>query len=135
MQVWKIECLLNENAKSDDKVIKDMAERMMVKFSKYWHDYSVILAIAAVLDPRLKFGALRFCYSKLDSSTCEEKLNHIKNEIYKLFEEYVKEASNEPSASSSLMATSTQQVSNSMTSQLMDAFDVSYLYFLFVVNN
>jgi len=39
MQVWKIECLLQENAKSDDLTIKDMSLSMMNKFSKYWDHY------------------------------------------------------------------------------------------------
>ena len=60
MQVWKIECLLKNNVQSDDPIIKDMAERMIVEFSKYWNDYSVILAIGAILDPRMKFNLLRF---------------------------------------------------------------------------
>ena len=53
MQVWKIECLLRENAKSDDLMIKDMSLSMMNKFSKYWDHYCDILAIRAILYPRL----------------------------------------------------------------------------------
>ena len=101
MQVWRIECLLHENAKSDDAIIREMAERMKVKFSKYWDEYSTILAMGAVFDPRMKFDALRFCYSKLDPSTCEEKLAHIKSKMYKLYQEYAKENQNESAGSSS----------------------------------
>jgi len=58
MQVWKIECLLRENANSDDPTIKDMSLTMMNKFNKYWDHYYDILTIGAILDPRMKFEAI-----------------------------------------------------------------------------
>jgi len=63
---------------------------MMNKFNKYWDYYYDIIAIGAIIDHRLKFEAIRFCYSKINPSTCEEKINVLKHNIYKLFEEYVK---------------------------------------------
>lgn len=101
MQVWKIECLLRETIESDDPILKDMAGRMMGKFNKYWNDYSLILSIDVVLDPRMKLTALRYCYSKLDPHTCDDKINHIKDKMYKLFEEYVNIKSSSSAASSS----------------------------------
>ncbi|KAF7820895.1 zinc finger BED domain-containing protein RICESLEEPER 2-like [Senna tora] len=88
MQIWKIECLLIENLGVDDLVIQDMATRMKEKFDKYWSDYSVILAIAIVLDPRMKFDALKFCYSKLHPINWEQKLENIKTKLYTLFAQY-----------------------------------------------
>ncbi|KAK4269452.1 hypothetical protein QN277_022606 [Acacia crassicarpa] len=60
MQVWKIECILNENLCSDDDVIRDMSMRMKEKFDKYWKQYSVVLAFGAILDPRLKLVFLLY---------------------------------------------------------------------------
>ncbi|KAF7808259.1 zinc finger BED domain-containing protein RICESLEEPER 2-like [Senna tora] len=74
MQIWKIKCLLIENLSVDDSVIQDMATRMKEKFDKYWSEYSVILAIAAVLDPRMKLDALKFCYSKLHPINCSSSV-------------------------------------------------------------
>ncbi|KAF7820826.1 zinc finger BED domain-containing protein RICESLEEPER 2-like [Senna tora] len=54
LEIWKIECLLKQNLENSDSLIKEMATRMKSKFDKYWKDYSVILAIAAVLDPQMK---------------------------------------------------------------------------------
>ncbi|KAF7815103.1 zinc finger BED domain-containing protein RICESLEEPER 2-like [Senna tora] len=88
MQIWKIKCLLIENLGVDDLVIQDMATRMKEKFDKYWSDYSVILAIATVLDPRMKFDALKFCYSKLHPINWEQKLENIKTKLYTLFAQY-----------------------------------------------
>nr|KYP35689.1 Putative AC transposase [Cajanus cajan] len=73
MQVWKIEKLLCEFVMCEDLVVKEMASKMMTKFSKYWHDYCVILSIGAILDPRMKFGAIQFAYRKIEPSTSEEE--------------------------------------------------------------
>uniref|UniRef100_A0A2N9FMH9 HAT C-terminal dimerisation domain-containing protein n=1 Tax=Fagus sylvatica TaxID=28930 RepID=A0A2N9FMH9_FAGSY len=49
--VSQIELLLLEEIESPDIFINDMAQRMKVKFDKYWDSYSVVLACAVVLDP------------------------------------------------------------------------------------
>ncbi|KAI0522399.1 hypothetical protein KFK09_004778 [Dendrobium nobile] len=42
-----------------------MAAGMIVKFEKYWSGFSVILAIAVILDPQYKFAFVEWCYRKL----------------------------------------------------------------------
>uniref|UniRef100_A0A151UIF2 AC9 transposase n=1 Tax=Cajanus cajan TaxID=3821 RepID=A0A151UIF2_CAJCA len=116
---------VTRNAKSDDPIIKNMALNMMNKFSKYWDHYCDIIAIGAILDPRMKFEAIWFCYSKIGPSTCEEKINILKEKMYKLFEEYVKLHSNESNTSSSQISPSTHIASFTNDEQVMDAFDVN----------
>ena len=50
-----------------------MAKAMRKKFAKYWDQYSVILAMGAALDPRLKLDILRSAYEKIDLRTSEER--------------------------------------------------------------
>ena len=100
MQVWKIECLLKTYMDSEDSIIKDMAMRMKVKFDKYQSDYSVVLAFGVVLDPRIKLSMIKYCYSQLDSNTCQEKIDNIKSKLYLLFDQYKKwMSSDKPSGS------------------------------------
>lgn len=73
MQIWNIECWLRRHQNSEDVLIKDMVTYMQLKFDKYWKEYSDILAIAAVLDPRMKLSILEFCFRKLDSSIFQQK--------------------------------------------------------------
>ncbi|CAA7052690.1 unnamed protein product [Microthlaspi erraticum] len=61
MQVYIIESWLKTNELSSDEVIQEMVGSMKERFDKYWEEYSDILAIAAVLDPRLKFKCLEYC--------------------------------------------------------------------------
>ncbi|KAL2901684.1 Zinc finger BED domain-containing protein RICESLEEPER 2 [Bienertia sinuspersici] len=42
-----------------------MASIMLEKFEKYWGDYSTLLAIAVVLDPRYKMVLVRSAFLKL----------------------------------------------------------------------
>lgn len=88
LQVWKVQCVLVDSLGDEDEDIKKMAERMMSKFEKYWDEYSVVLALGAVLDPRMKFTTLAYCYSKLDASTCERKLQQVKRKLCMLFEKH-----------------------------------------------
>ncbi|CAK8578866.1 unnamed protein product [Lathyrus sativus] len=88
LQVWKVQCVLVDSSRDDDGLIEGMAERMMSKFEKYWDEYNVVLALGAVLDPRVKFSTLAYCYSKLDASTCERKLEQVKEKLYMLFDKY-----------------------------------------------
>ncbi|KAL0730356.1 hypothetical protein Bca4012_026449 [Brassica carinata] len=78
-----------------------MISKMRKKFDKYWEQYSVILAMGAVLDPRMKFRLLKRCYDELDPFTSGEKIKHLKEKLYDLFEEYRKKFPLTPVVSSS----------------------------------
>jgi hypothetical protein len=110
-----------------------MAERMLTKFEKYWEEYSVVLALGAVLDPRIKLSTLANCYSKLDASTHERKLQQVKSKLYMLFDKYSSKGT------SSCVQRTIQDQSSSMPFQkklnsLSDGlFDVS-LYFFSIGN-
>lgn len=93
MEVWKIQTWLNTNEFHEDRVIADMVDSMRMKFVKYWEEYSDILAIAAVLDPRLKFKVLEYCYHTLDPATCKSKTDYIRKKVVKLYGVYKKNSS------------------------------------------
>ena len=54
-----------------------MEMEMQIKFNKYQEDYSFILAIGAVLDPRLKVHMLELTYKKVDPSTSDLKIGKL----------------------------------------------------------
>lgn len=90
MQVWLIENWLRSNEFCGDEVICGMVATMKLKFDKYWEDYSDILAIAAILDPRLKLKFVEFCFTTLDACGCKMKIDNIKKKLKKLFDVYKK---------------------------------------------
>nr|GLL25230.1 zinc finger BED domain-containing protein RICESLEEPER 2-like isoform X1 [Ipomoea trifida] len=122
MQVWKIELLLKRNLNNEDVVIRSMASNMKVKFEKYWEQYSVILAMGAVFDPRMKCKYLEFCFKKLDPNTYKQKLDYVKRKLYMLFEAY-KSKSMTAAPSSSTLTTSCENARIEETSdELIDEF-------------
>ena len=130
LQVWKIECVLRENLSSEDEVIKAMAGKMWGKFNKYWDEYSVTLALGAVLDPRMKTTSLTYCYSKIDPKTCDGKVEYVKSKLYKLFENYANKNSPNIASASQNQASSLPKKSKARNERM---FGVSYLYFLFSI--
>ncbi|CAL5194252.1 unnamed protein product [Lathyrus oleraceus] len=85
-----------------------MVESMILKFEKYWDEYSVVLAFGAILDPRMKLDSWGYCYKVIDPPNWELKLENIKQKLYKLFAEYSISSSNAssiPPTTSSTMST------------------------------
>ncbi|XP_061348335.1 zinc finger BED domain-containing protein RICESLEEPER 2-like isoform X2 [Gastrolobium bilobum] len=89
LQVWKIQRVFIRMSNDEDVVVSSMANKMMDKFQKYWEEYSDVLSLGAVLDPRIKFTTLYFCHKKIDAYTHDDKMENIKASVYKLFENYV----------------------------------------------
>ena len=42
-----------------------MAKSMLAKFNSYWANVSVVMAVAAILDPRYKMKLLEFYYPNI----------------------------------------------------------------------
>ena len=123
-----------------------MAARMKVKFDKYWSEYSVTLALGCVLDPRSKLNFLSFFYKRLYPYDHQEKVNRVKEALYKLFAEYTKYgatsssiASFQTRSSSTTMGAYLQQCppvksGTSSTSSMTSILDVSLInIFLFII--
>ena len=89
-EVSHIELLLLEEIESPNIFINDMAQRMKVKFDKYWDSYSVVLASAVVLDLRYKLDFVDYIFKKIESNdlTAKMKLQHVRTQFYELFSEY-----------------------------------------------
>ncbi|KAL5580276.1 hypothetical protein UlMin_012718 [Ulmus minor] len=69
-----------------------MTSMMWVKFQKYWFDFSVILAIAYILDPRYKMNFVELCYKKAHGDDSLEILV-VLNKLQSLFDEYKSKSS------------------------------------------
>ncbi|KAK7261864.1 hypothetical protein RIF29_28187 [Crotalaria pallida] len=88
MQVWKIQLGIMKSLNDDDGVIRDMSVKMKEKFDKYWDEYSIVLAMGAVLDPRMKLKMLRCCYLEIDVSTVDYKVHQVSSKLSMLFDLY-----------------------------------------------
>ncbi|CAL9020868.1 unnamed protein product [Prunus brigantina] len=112
-QVFAVEDTLR-NAKVDsDSFMKSMATQIMEKFDKYWKEYSLILAIVVILDPRYKIQFVEFCYKMLYGYNSEE-ITKVCDMLFALFDLYVQIYSTSESVSG------TSSVSNGARSHVDD---------------
>ncbi|PKU85777.1 Putative AC transposase [Dendrobium catenatum] len=79
---------LKNEMSSGLEYIRRMIVGMLAKFEKYWSDYSVLLAIAVILDPRYKFNFVEWCYKKLYTGTYIIELEKVKEKLESLFANY-----------------------------------------------
>lgn len=70
-----------------NEYIRNMATKMLPKFEKYWSEFSLILTIAAIFDPRYKLQFVDFSYKKLYGPDSQQFLQ-VKEKLFALFEEY-----------------------------------------------
>ncbi|XP_031267560.1 zinc finger BED domain-containing protein RICESLEEPER 2-like [Pistacia vera] len=61
-EIVDIKELLDEKCSDDDDFIWLMMGKMKEKFDKYWGECNFVMAIATVLDPRMKMRLLQFAY-------------------------------------------------------------------------
>ncbi|KAK4394182.1 Zinc finger BED domain-containing protein RICESLEEPER 1 [Sesamum angolense] len=84
-----VKVLLDEKSIDNDGFIRDMVERMKIKFDKYWGETNLLMSIATVLDLRCKMKALEFCFPKLYSSEkVEREISFVRKSLHELYSEY-----------------------------------------------
>jgi hypothetical protein len=73
----------------NEHIIREMQEGMREKFNQYWKDYSQVLSIAAVLNPRHKMCLVEFSYKKIYGSEHDAYMPHVSrvhSALQRLFE-------------------------------------------------
>ena len=64
---------------------------MKQRFDKYWGECNMLMAIGAVLGPRLKMRALEITFPKMFSShVARENISKVRDVLYPLYHEYVR---------------------------------------------
>ncbi|KAF7807466.1 zinc finger BED domain-containing protein RICESLEEPER 2-like [Senna tora] len=83
---------LNKWCESDDLIFQSMAEKMKIKFDKYWgniKNVNLIIFIACVLDPRYKMKYVEFAFARLyDTSTANALSASVRDTLCRLFDHY-----------------------------------------------
>ncbi|XP_060675775.1 zinc finger BED domain-containing protein RICESLEEPER 2-like [Ziziphus jujuba] len=84
---------LKENIESEDDYLRTMANQMLKKFEKYWSEFSLILTIAVVVDPRYKLQFVDWCYRKIYGASGSSEFIRVKSKLFSIFKEYVQKRS------------------------------------------
>ncbi|KAK1421801.1 hypothetical protein QVD17_24433 [Tagetes erecta] len=88
--VYEIKFALDIWSLDDDQVIKDMANKMILKYNKYWSVIHGFMGVAAILDPRYKLTIMKFSFPKLYGSDegAKAEIEKHRKFMYELFEDY-----------------------------------------------
>ena len=89
-EVHRVKQVIDEAMESPDLFINEMAIPMKEKFDKYWGECNLLMAIASVLDPRIKFNAIEISFPLIYKSESEAAWNveKVKKALEELYLEY-----------------------------------------------
>ncbi|KAL4353972.1 hypothetical protein GQ457_06G016940 [Hibiscus cannabinus] len=89
--VQRIKVLLDVKSESLDDFVKSMVENMKERFTKYWDECNLLMAIGSVMDPRLKMRAVEIAFPKMfPLHLVMGKISKVKDIMYQLFDEYLR---------------------------------------------
>lgn len=87
-QVCEIKLALRSWSNSNEQVIRDMTEKMVEKFDKYWSNINGILSVTAILDPRNKLECVEFYFNEIYGDEAHVEMDKIRSLLYDLLQEY-----------------------------------------------
>ncbi|KAL0320582.1 UNVERIFIED_CONTAM: Zinc finger BED domain-containing protein RICESLEEPER 1 [Sesamum radiatum] len=116
---------LNEWCKSPDDFLSSVALKMKLKFDVYWSKCSMVLAIAAILDPRFKMKLVEYYFRQIYGSAAPDRIKEVSAGLRELFNEYSM-GSSSPDEDSGLPGSCLPSSSNSSRDKLK-GFD-KFLY-------
>lgn len=136
-QVFVVEDTLRKAMVDHDMFMNKMASQMITKFEKYWSEYSLILAIAVILDPRYKLQFVEFSYKRLYGSGSVE-MRKVCEKLFSLFDVYMKIHSKSldstsSSSSSNQNATRSFRDATMVSKECIDVMKVIMLLFVISV--
>ncbi|GKA01116.1 zinc finger BED domain-containing protein RICESLEEPER 2-like protein [Tanacetum coccineum] len=89
-EVYKVKQVLDGKKDDESEFIRKMVEKMKEKFDKYWAEVHLLMAIAAVLDPRVKMWSLEFIFPKIYNSVdAKDLIKMVEQTLRSLHSEYV----------------------------------------------
>ncbi|XP_074299201.1 zinc finger BED domain-containing protein RICESLEEPER 2-like [Silene latifolia] len=92
-EIYRIKVLLDTQLVTYDEFVKKLVKKMKERFDKYWGQCNLLMAIGAVLDPRLKMKVVEIIFPKMfpsdDGSVARDNVNKVRETLYELYKEYV----------------------------------------------
>jgi hypothetical protein len=125
-EVWKVKVILDKADEDEDLFMREMVSPIKVKFDKYRGECNLLMAIASVLDPRVKFHIVRICFPKIYKSeeVADENIKKVRSALDDLYDEYVALSLVEASSSDgNLMNSNNQSSSQANVAAVKTGFD------------
>ncbi|XP_031248675.1 zinc finger BED domain-containing protein RICESLEEPER 2-like [Pistacia vera] len=89
-ELCKVKVLLDKHAEDENEFLRTMVTKMKGKFDKCWGECNLLIAIAAVLDPRCKMRVLDYAFPKIYGDLdARVHSTTVRDALYELYREYV----------------------------------------------
>jgi hypothetical protein len=89
-EVWRIKEVLLLKCRDNNEYIRAMVSKMSNKFEKYWGNCNLLMALAAVLDPRYKMKLIKFCFPLIyPEPEASMNIDNVYSVLHELYEVYV----------------------------------------------
>jgi len=137
-QIFGIHLKLVEEIESVDPYMRKMATQMWNKFSKYWSDFNLLLAIAVVFDPRYKFTFVEFSYKKLYGEGSLQ-LKMVEDTLFALYDEYMHASKNSTACESTSLQGSNDNesrqgnVEGGPSHSILEVNHIHYICYWFII--
>ena len=106
-KVCEIKLKISSWKEDQNEIIRDMSAAMIEKYDKYWADIQGLMAVAVILDPRLKMTMLQACYIAILGQEEADRYVHKSYDLLtKLMSDYHKQVDGEGVGTSSFGASS-----------------------------
>ncbi|XP_059446001.1 zinc finger BED domain-containing protein RICESLEEPER 2-like [Corylus avellana] len=91
-EVWRMKQVLTKKSEDENEYIRSMAQKMKLKFDKYWSECNLLMSIAAILDPRFKMMLIRFCFPIIyKESEATSNIELVEKSLKEIYDVYVNE--------------------------------------------
>lgn len=87
-KVCTIQHRLKHAASSHDHFVSSFTRPLQETFDEYWKDCSLVLAVAAVMDPRFKMKLVEHSFSKIYDTEAETWIRIVDDGLHELFLDY-----------------------------------------------
>lgn len=87
-KVWTIQLKLKHAASSHDHFVSSFTKPLQETFDEYWKDCSLVLAVAAIMDPRFKMKFVEHSFSKIYDREAENWIKIVDDGLHELFLDY-----------------------------------------------
>ncbi|KAJ4786180.1 Zinc finger BED domain-containing protein RICESLEEPER 2 [Rhynchospora pubera] len=105
VEIFNVKKAICDAYVSNDEFTREMSLAMYEKFEKYWGEVNVLMAVASILDPRLKMVSVKFVYGILYfRDEVESRIDVVMQKLRALYDLYAKEFMSSSEAAASTAA-------------------------------
>ena len=133
-QVFIVYFTLKKESDSEDEYMRKVVDQMLVKFEKYWIEFSAVLAIVVILDPRYKLHFIDWCYQKLYGYASSLQYLKVREKLFATFGEYLSNVPT-PLTSSGMVGQATQETEDQYATEgSLSMMQVCYFIIVIFLN-